>query len=60
MSDNSIEMVILAIWFCLVLSLILRVWRPKIDKLSDGSYVIWYTSFNSGERNFKYIWKQEN
>lgn len=41
----------------LIVGLTFKIWRPSIDRLNTGEIVLWYTSPNTNERNFIYLWK---
>lgn len=43
--------------FILLVGLIVKIWKPGIDVLHNDDIVLWYTSPNTNERKFIYLWR---
>lgn len=43
---------------CLILGLTFKIWKPGTDVLTNGDVVLWYTSPNTNERKFAFLWKK--
>lgn len=41
----------------LIVGLTFKIWKPGIDILHNDDIVLWYTSPNTNERSFVYLWK---
>lgn len=43
--------------FILLVGLIVKIWKPGIDVLHNDDIVLWYTSPNTNERKFIYLFR---
>ena len=53
-----ISLVLLFIILCLGIGFTFKVLKPGIDVLYNDDVVLWYTSPNTNERKFKYLYKK--